>query len=62
MYDKKWEKYSPGKVSQTRYCTDFLWFLNVFRINQLSALREMALAREMKQAGLDSMHSLYMGW
>lgn len=41
MYDKKFEKYSPGK---------------------LSALREVALAREIRTAGLSSMHSLYMGF
>jgi len=41
MYDKKWEKYSLGK---------------------LSALREVALAREIHEAGIESMDALYMGF
>ncbi|OCH90708.1 hypothetical protein OBBRIDRAFT_819164 [Obba rivulosa] len=41
MYDKKWERFSLGK---------------------LSALREAALAREIHEAGVPDMNSLYMGY
>jgi len=41
MYDKRWERFSPGK---------------------LSALREAALAREIREAGVSTMNSLYMGF
>ena len=57
MYEKKWEKYSFGKVS-----------VNVLHHNvplsdstQLSALREAALAKEMHEAGVADMRYLYMG-
>jgi len=41
MYDKRWEKFSLGKIS---------------------ALREVALAREMYEAGAERAHWLYMGF
>lgn len=59
MYDKKWERFSLGKVSHSlsslRYNTDEV----VAR--KISAFRETSLAYEIHQAGASKMSYLYMG-
>lgn len=57
MYDTKWERFSLGKVSYK----PIRLFPQKLIHTQLSALREIALAKEMHDAGAPEMRYLYMG-
>jgi arginine-tRNA-protein transferase len=59
MYDKKWEKFSLGKVSN-KFWHEGHSILGLRR-PKLSALRESTLAKEMHDAGAPGMQDLYMG-
>ncbi|KIJ57214.1 hypothetical protein M422DRAFT_238806 [Sphaerobolus stellatus SS14] len=50
----------PGCVSSVYFMYDKKW--EKHSLGKLSALREAALAREIRQAGIEAMHSLYMGF
>ncbi|KIJ37414.1 hypothetical protein M422DRAFT_33749 [Sphaerobolus stellatus SS14] len=50
----------PGCVSSVYFMYDKKW--EKHSLGKLSALREAALAREIRQAGIGAMHSLYMGF
>lgn len=57
MYDQAWDEFSFGKVR-------YLLFRQVSTHTQhiqLSALRELSLAREIHEAGIPDMRYLYMG-
>ena len=58
MYDQVWGRFSLGKVSRTVLDgNDSIDQHNM----KLSALREVSLAREIREAGAVEMSSLYMG-
>ncbi|KAF9226438.1 hypothetical protein BS17DRAFT_864238 [Gyrodon lividus] len=50
----------PGCVSSVYFMYNAKW--EKYSLGKLSALREAALAREIREAGLSSMDSLYMGF
>ncbi len=57
MYNAEWERFSLGKVCTSPGLTK--WILLISR--QLSALRELALTKEIREAGAPGMQYLYMG-
>ena len=58
MWEKRFEKFSLGKVWIS---LDSLDDLIHFKMLKLSALRETSLAREIYDAGIVGLTSLYMG-
>lgn len=56
MYDPAFEKYSLGKV-----CDRFRNSFAVLLLLQMSALREISLAKEIHDAGVDGHQYLYLG-
>ena len=57
MYDPAFEKHSLGKVRDV-FCSRLL---RVLRSPQISALREISLAKEIHDAGVDGHECLYLG-
>lgn len=56
MYDKNWDKFSLGKVG-----IEIFHFASRIQYSQLSALREIALVQELKEAGAPNLSFLYLG-
>jgi hypothetical protein len=56
MYDRRWEKFSLGKVGWVTLSLQ----KQLIRI-KLSAMREAAFVRELYEAGVGKAHWLYMG-
>lgn len=59
MYNNNWERFSLGKV--TALLANDILKITDYIIQQLSALREAALAREIHEYGAKDMRYLYMG-
>lgn len=58
MWEKEFENYSLGKVRSLSHCR---YTQELIVSSQLSAMREVALAREIAEAGAEGMGYLYMG-
>lgn len=58
MYDNKWESYSMGKVSSA---VPIYFALSLLLSWQVSAMREIALTREIHEHGVSDMKYLYLG-
>jgi arginyl-tRNA---protein transferase len=60
MWEKEYEKFSLGKVGHMEHTRETYSHLNL-RHPQLSALREISLAKEFHDAGVTQLKHLYMG-